>query len=53
MIGCGMGSGTQSMRARKRAIAGAIENRSRDDVAGRTGSFVNILMASANGCRRP
>lgn len=45
--------GIQSESARVSASVGAKVNMSFDDVAGRSGSLMNSLMASAIGCSRP
>lgn len=49
----GIGRGTQIVRAKVRAMMGAVMNIRVDDVAGREGSFVNSFTASATGCSRP
>lgn len=53
MRGCGIGSGIHMVRARVRARTGAIMNIVTEEVAGRSGSLVNNLIASAIGCSRP
>lgn len=53
MSGCGMGRGAHIVRAKVSASTGAIINMVVEDVAGRKGSLVNSLIASAKGCSRP
>lgn len=53
MSGCGMGRGAHIVRARASASTGAIINMVVEDVAGRNGSLVNSLIASAKGCSKP
>lgn len=48
-----MGKGLHMVRARARANTGAMMNMVVEDVAGRRGSLVNSLIASANGWSRP
>lgn len=47
--GYGMGSGVHIVRAKVRAIAGAMINSIGDDASGCSGSLVNNLIASATG----
>lgn len=51
--GYGIGRGIHIVMASVSAIIGAIMNMEVDDVAGRSGSFVNSFSASAIGCNRP
>lgn len=51
--GYGVGRGLHIVRARVKASAGAVMNMAVEDVAGRRGSLVNSLIASAKGCSRP
>lgn len=51
--GCGIGSGIHMVRARVKARTGAMMNIVTEEVAGRSGSLVNSLIASAIGCSRP
>ena len=53
MKGYGMGRGIHIVRARVRAKMGAMINVEVEDVAGRRGSLVNSLIASAKGWSRP
>lgn len=48
-----MGKGHHIVRARVRARIGAIINMVVEDVAGRRGSLVNSLIASAKGWSKP
>lgn len=48
-----MGRGIHMVRARVSASTGAMMNIVVEDVAGRRGSLVNSLIASAKGCKRP
>lgn len=48
-----MGKGHHIVRARVRARIGAMMNIVVEDVAGRRGSLVNSLIASAKGWSRP
>ena len=49
MRGYGMGRGIHIVRARVRARIGAMMNMEVEDVAGRSGSLMNSLIASAMG----
>lgn len=53
MRGYGMGRGIHMVRARLRARIGARMNIEIEDVAGRSGSLIKSLMASAIGWSRP
>lgn len=53
MRGYGMGRGIHMVRARLRARIGARINIEIEDVAGRSGSLIKSLMASAIGWSRP
>lgn len=53
VIGCGMGRGIHSERARRSDRVGAIMKRVMDVFVGRRGSFVNSFAASAKGWRMP
>ena len=53
MRGYGMGRGLHIVRARVRASTGAMMNIVVEDVAGRRGSLVNSLIASAKGWSKP
>lgn len=51
--GYGMGSGVHIVRAKVRAMVGAIINNRGDDASGCSGSLVNSLIASAIGWSNP
>lgn len=51
--GWGIGIGDHKVSARVRANIGAKRKRAGEEVEGRTGSLINSLTPSANGCKRP